>query len=180
MMRAWCRQVNWGNCGIPWVNCTVLCVKDDWKGQFWGLRYCLSKPRSLLSFFRQVWRHSKIAQFNWACIGRYTPLDGADKYPSHWVQRWIHFVVMIREVRMALRTAISSFTNIISRLLSSTEDAVCFVTRKGRLLQRLNRCAYEGYLSNEFKAWDIWRKMQSVKDSKTRALYNNNNNNNLL
>ena len=26
-----------------------LCVKD-WKGQFWGLRYCLSKLRSLLSF----------------------------------------------------------------------------------------------------------------------------------
>jgi hypothetical protein len=24
-----CRQVNWGNCGIPWVNCSVLCVKDD-------------------------------------------------------------------------------------------------------------------------------------------------------
>jgi len=30
------------------VNCAVLCVKDDWKGQFWGLRYCLSKLRSLL------------------------------------------------------------------------------------------------------------------------------------
>jgi hypothetical protein len=45
-----CRQVNWGNCGIPWVNCAILCVKDDWKGQFWGLRYCLSKLRSLLSF----------------------------------------------------------------------------------------------------------------------------------
>jgi len=35
-----------------------LCVKDDWKGQFWGLRYCLSKLHSLLSFFRQVWRHT--------------------------------------------------------------------------------------------------------------------------
>ena len=40
-----------------WVNCAVLCVKDDWKGQFWGLRYCLSKLRSLLSFC-QVWRHT--------------------------------------------------------------------------------------------------------------------------
>jgi hypothetical protein len=28
----------------------ILCVKDDWKGQFWGLRYRLSKLRSLLSF----------------------------------------------------------------------------------------------------------------------------------
>ena len=58
MMPSWCGQLNWGNCGIPWVNCAVLCVKDDWKGQFWGLRYCLSKLRSLLSFFRQVWRHT--------------------------------------------------------------------------------------------------------------------------
>ena len=56
MMTSWCRHVNWGNCGIPWVNCAVLCVKDDWKGQFWGLRNCLSKLRNLLSFFRQVWR----------------------------------------------------------------------------------------------------------------------------
>jgi hypothetical protein len=50
LMLSWCRQGNWGNCGITWVNCTGLCVKDDWKGQFWGLRYCLSKLLSLLSF----------------------------------------------------------------------------------------------------------------------------------
>jgi hypothetical protein len=47
--------INWGNCGIPLVHCAVLCVKDDWKRQFWGLRYSLSKLRSLLRFFRQVW-----------------------------------------------------------------------------------------------------------------------------
>jgi hypothetical protein len=29
MMPSWCRHVNWRNCGIPWVNCAVLCVKDD-------------------------------------------------------------------------------------------------------------------------------------------------------
>jgi len=28
----------------------VLYVKDGWKGQFWGLHYCLSKLRSVLSF----------------------------------------------------------------------------------------------------------------------------------
>jgi hypothetical protein len=50
MMPSWCRQVKWGKCGIPWVNCAVLCVKDNWKGQFRGLRYCLSKLRSLLRF----------------------------------------------------------------------------------------------------------------------------------
>jgi len=43
-------QVNWGNCGIPWVNCAVLCVKEDWEGHFWCLRYCLSKLHSVLSF----------------------------------------------------------------------------------------------------------------------------------
>jgi hypothetical protein len=47
MMPSWCRQVKWGNCGIPWVNCAVICVKD-WKGQLWGQRYCLSKLCSLL------------------------------------------------------------------------------------------------------------------------------------
>jgi hypothetical protein len=57
MMPSWCRQVNWGNCGIPWVNCAVLCVKDDRKGQCWGLRYWLLKLRSLL-FLRQVWSHT--------------------------------------------------------------------------------------------------------------------------
>jgi hypothetical protein len=58
---------NWGNCGIPWVNCSFLCVKDDWKGQFWGLLYCLSKLRSLLSFPSGMTSLSKIAQFNWEC-----------------------------------------------------------------------------------------------------------------
>ena len=69
MMPSWCRQVNWGNCRITWVNCAVLCVKDDCKGQFWGLRYCLSKLRSLLSFFPLgMTSQSKIAQFSWECI----------------------------------------------------------------------------------------------------------------
>jgi hypothetical protein len=38
MMPSWCQQVNWGNCGISWVNCATFCVKGDWKGQFRGLR----------------------------------------------------------------------------------------------------------------------------------------------
>ena len=41
----------------------ILCVKDDWKGHFWCLRYCLSKLRSFLSF-----SVGKIAQFNWERI----------------------------------------------------------------------------------------------------------------
>jgi hypothetical protein len=69
-MSSWCRQVNWENCEITWVNCAVLFVKDDWKGQFWGLRYCLSQLRSLLSFPSGMTSHSKIARFNWECTGR--------------------------------------------------------------------------------------------------------------
>ena len=36
-----------------------LFVKDDWKGQFWGLRYLLPvKTAQFTQFFRQVWRHT--------------------------------------------------------------------------------------------------------------------------
>jgi len=57
------------------MKCTVPCVKDDWKGQYWGLCYCLSKMRSLLSFPSGMMSHSKIAQFTWEYIGRlkFTP-----------------------------------------------------------------------------------------------------------
>jgi hypothetical protein len=55
MMPSWWVQINWGNCGICWVNCAVLYVKENWKGQFWGLHFCLSKLCSLLSFLIQVW-----------------------------------------------------------------------------------------------------------------------------
>ena len=68
MTPSWRRQVNWRNCGIPWVNRAVLCMNDDWKRQLWGLRYCLSKLRSLLSFPSGMTSHSKIAQFHWEGI----------------------------------------------------------------------------------------------------------------
>jgi hypothetical protein len=58
MVPSWRRQVNWGNCGIPWVTCVVLCAKVDWKGQFWVF------PSGITS-------HSKIAQFNLQCIRRF-------------------------------------------------------------------------------------------------------------
>jgi len=70
------------------VNCAVLCVKDDWKGQFWGLRYCLSKLRSLLSLPSGIMSHSKIAQFNWESKGKVIPLqvrcgpEGGYRYSS--------------------------------------------------------------------------------------------------
>jgi len=68
MMPSLCQQVNCWNCGIPWVNCAVLCVKDDWKEQFWHLRYCLSKLRSLVSFSFSYDVTSTLAQFKWECM----------------------------------------------------------------------------------------------------------------
>jgi len=71
MMPSWCRPVNWGNCGIPRVNCSVFCVKDDWKGQFWGLRNCPENCVVYSVFSSGMTSHSKIAQFNWECTGRF-------------------------------------------------------------------------------------------------------------
>jgi len=48
-MPSWCRQVNWGNCGIPWVSCAVYSAFSS------GMK-----------------SHNNITQFNWECVGRYT------------------------------------------------------------------------------------------------------------
>jgi hypothetical protein len=69
-MPSWCRQVTWGNCGISWVNCAVLCMKDDLKGQFFRPALLPVKTAQFTQLFHQVWRHTKVAQFNWECIGR--------------------------------------------------------------------------------------------------------------
>jgi len=71
MMPSWCRQVDWGNCGIPWVNCAVLCMKDDWKGQFWGPALLPVKTAVYSVFPSGMTSRSKIAQFNWGSIGRF-------------------------------------------------------------------------------------------------------------
>jgi hypothetical protein len=57
MMPSWCRQVNWGNCGIPWVNCAVLCVKDDWKRAVLRPVLLPVKTAQFTQFIRQVWHH---------------------------------------------------------------------------------------------------------------------------
>ena len=41
-------------CGIPWVNCAVVCVKDDRKGHFWGLRHLPVKTAQFTQFFRHT------------------------------------------------------------------------------------------------------------------------------
>jgi hypothetical protein len=77
MMPSWCGQVNWGNCGINWVNCAVFCVKDDWKGQV--------KTAQFTQFFPSVMTlHSKIAQFNWQCIWRFTTISFVARRKIKW------------------------------------------------------------------------------------------------
>ena len=62
-----CRQVKWGNCGIPWVNCAVLWKttgKDSSEACAVACQNC-----AIYSVFPSgVMPHSKIAQFNWECI----------------------------------------------------------------------------------------------------------------
>jgi len=71
MISSWCGQVNWGNCGIPWVNCAVLCL---WKttGKDSSEAYAIyCQNCAVYSFFPSgMISHSKVAQFNWECIGR--------------------------------------------------------------------------------------------------------------
>jgi hypothetical protein len=70
MMPSWCRQVNWGKCWIPWVNCAVLCVKDHWKGSYEPCAI-VYQNWAVYSVFRSGnISHSKISQFNWECIWR--------------------------------------------------------------------------------------------------------------
>jgi hypothetical protein len=57
----------------------VLCVKDDWKGQFWGLRYCLSKLCSLLSFSVRY----DVTQFNWECTAPFIMETQSQVYHRH-------------------------------------------------------------------------------------------------
>ena len=57
MMPSWCRQVNWGNCGIPWVNCAAL---SERRLERTVLRPILLpvKTAQFTQFFCQVWRHT--------------------------------------------------------------------------------------------------------------------------
>ena len=73
MMPSWCRQVNWGNCGILWVNCAVFCVwKTTGKDSFEACAITCQNCAVYLVFPSGMTSHSKIAQFYWECIGRFT------------------------------------------------------------------------------------------------------------
>jgi hypothetical protein len=69
MMPSWCRQLNWGNCGIPSELRSSLCER-------WLKRTVLRpvllpvKTAQFTHFFPSgMTSHSKKDQFNWECIG---------------------------------------------------------------------------------------------------------------
>jgi hypothetical protein len=72
MMPSWRRQVNWENCGIPWVNCAVFSVwkttgNDSSEACAFACKNC-----AVYSVFPSgLTSHSKTAQFNWEFIERF-------------------------------------------------------------------------------------------------------------
>jgi len=75
MMPSWCRQVNWGNCGIPWMNCAFFCER---RLERTVLRPALLpvKTAQFTQFFRQVWRHTGKSLSLTECMGRVTWCGG--------------------------------------------------------------------------------------------------------
>jgi len=69
IMPSWCRQVNWGNCGISLVKCAVLCVKDTGKDGYEACALACQNCAVYSVFPSGMTSHSKIARFNWECIG---------------------------------------------------------------------------------------------------------------
>jgi hypothetical protein len=130
MIPLWCRLVNWGNCGISWVNCAVLCVKDDWKGQFWGLCYCLLKLRSLRSFFpSDMTSRSNIAEFNWECIGLFNLLFPPWSQSSCWhisvnvmFQYFLCDSVLCKTVTCVVDILTALHTSLVARFMLSSND----------------------------------------------------------
>jgi len=73
MVPSWYRQVNWGNCGILWVNCGVPCV---WRttGKYSSEACVIAYQNcAVYSVFPSgMTLPSKIAQFKSECVGRFT------------------------------------------------------------------------------------------------------------
>jgi len=65
MISSWCPQENWGNCGIPWVNCAVLCVKKTGKYSSEACAIACQNCAVYSDFTSGMTSRSKIAQLNW-------------------------------------------------------------------------------------------------------------------
>ena len=67
-----CRQVNWGNCGIPEWTAHFCVWKTTGKDSSGACAIVCQNCAVYPVFPSGMTSHSKIAQFNWYCIGRYT------------------------------------------------------------------------------------------------------------
>jgi len=65
-------QVNWGNCGIPWVNCQFSVWKTTGKDNSEACAIAFRNCAVYSVFPSGMMSHSKIAQFNWECIAPFT------------------------------------------------------------------------------------------------------------
>ena len=83
MMPSWCRQVNWGNCGIPWVNCSVLCVKTTGKDSSEAWAIACQNCAVYWVFQSRMTSHSKIVHFNWECIAPFRDGFPTDRTLAH-------------------------------------------------------------------------------------------------
>jgi len=91
-LRWWCGQVNWGNCGIPWVNCAVLCVwKTTGKDSSDACAIACKNCAVYSVFPSGMTSQSKIAQFNWQCIAPFIfPLQ--PMWNSQHISQWLHWI----------------------------------------------------------------------------------------
>ena len=69
---SWYWQVNWGNCGIPWVNCEVSVWRTTGKDSSEACAITCQNCAVYSVFPSGMMSHSKIAQFNWQCIAPFT------------------------------------------------------------------------------------------------------------
>jgi len=65
-----CRQVNWGNCGIPEWTAQFSVWRTTGKDNSEACAFACQNCSVYSVFPSGMTSHSKIAQFNWECIGR--------------------------------------------------------------------------------------------------------------
>ena len=89
MMPSWCRQVNWGNCGITWLPAQFSVLKTTWKDSSEACATACQNCTVYSVFPSGMRSQSKIAQFNWECLGRFTHKlrQGAPTESSLWISQ---------------------------------------------------------------------------------------------
>ena len=146
------------------MKCAVVCVKDDWKMQFWGLRYCLSKLNSLLSFPLGVTSHSKIAQFNWECIGALFGLfpycNEKGTLHNSWRRYiYIYIPVIIFQLLLHIAGSVATRSKVCSLWLTEIVDSnstggmhICLLW----MLCVLVRCLCDDLITRPEESYRLW------------------------